>query len=33
MITGDEPTTDKVLDYLTVIFKEDDEKIREIAKS
>jgi hypothetical protein len=32
MITGDEPTTDKVLDYLTVIFKEDDEKIREIAK-
>lgn len=32
MITGDEPTSEKVLDYLTVIFKEDDEKIKEIAK-
>lgn len=32
MITGDEPVSDKVLDYLTVIFKKDDEKIREIAK-
>ncbi|MCE3268584.1 MAG: hypothetical protein K0R49_836, partial [Burkholderiales bacterium] len=32
MITGDEPDCEASHDYLTVVFKEDDEKIAAIIK-